>query len=254
MNLDPRDQSADSEDTRLFTEQCRHLAGVVFERDREILISRSPGRLDLMGGNDDYTGGLVFETTIREATHFAAQARSDDQFVLHNPSVKDLGWQETICFSLADLPGSADEAELEPFRAWINQDAASSWFSYIVGNLFFLRLNYPGAVRHGLNMFLDSSIPLGKGVSSSAALEVASMKACAAVYGVKAQGIELAQWTQWVENTIALSASGVMDQYAVIMGDVDTFTPMICQPCLPLPSVRLPHGLRVWGIDSGVRH
>jgi len=254
MNKNPGEQNSISDDAQSFIEQCKALGGSIFDHGREIFISRSPGRLDLMGGNDDYTGGMVFETTIREATFFAAQGRTDDQFVLYNPGVKNLGWQETIRFSLSDLGTSINEGDLEQFRAWINDDPARSWFSYIVGNLFFLKLNYPSAVTHGLNMFMDSSIPLGKGVSSSAALEVASMKACAAAYGIKAQGIELAQWTQWVENTIALSASGVMDQYAVIMGDVDTFTPMICQPCIPLPPVRLPQGLRVWGIDSGVRH
>ena len=247
-------QNSINNEAQLFIERCNNLDGSLFERGRDIFISRSPGRLDLMGGNDDYTGGLVFETTIREATLFAAQTRMDDQFVLRNPGVKSLGWQETIRFSLADLAGSTSENDLEQFRAWINKDPDRSWRSYIVGNLFFLKLNYPSAVTHGLNMFMDSSIPLGKGVSSSAALEVASMKACAAAYGIQAEGIELAQWTQWVENTIALSASGVMDQYAVIMGDIDTFTPMICQPCIPLPQVRLPHGVRVWGIDSGVRH
>lgn len=246
--------STDSEDTRAFIEQCAQLSGSLFERENDVFISRSPGRLDLMGGNDDYTGGLVFETTIREATFFAAQARTDDQFVLYNPSVKELGWEETIHFSLSDLADSTDEDVLDHFRSWINEKPERAWFAYIVGNLFFLKLNYPEAVVHGLNMYLNSSIPLGKGVSSSAALEVASMKACAAAYGIQAQGIELAQWTQWVENIVALSASGVMDQYAVTMGNVDTFTPMICQPCIPLAPVQLPAGLRVWGIDSGVRH
>ena len=254
MSVKPGENNPLDNNAQSFIERCRKLDKSVFEGSRDVFISRSPGRLDLMGGNDDYTGGLVFETTIREATFFAAQVRSDDQFVLHNPGVKNLGWQQTIRFSLSDLAVSTSEHDLEQFRAWINEDPNRSWFSYIVGNLFFLKLNYPSAVTHGLNMFMDSSIPLGKGVSSSAALEVASMKACAAAYGIRAEGIELAQWTQWVENTIALSASGVMDQYAVIMGDIDTFTPMICQPCTPLPPVRLPQGVRVWGIDSGVRH
>jgi galactokinase len=48
-----------------------------FQKGLGILINRTPGRLDLMGGNDDYTGGLVFETTIREATLVAVQPRSD---------------------------------------------------------------------------------------------------------------------------------------------------------------------------------
>ena len=241
-------------DVEKFIQDIRALKGKVFDPARPIFINRAPGRLDLMGGNDDYTGGLVFETTIREATLFAAQPRTDARFVLHNPSVKSIGWQETIEFEMADFATSSGVRTLEEVRAWINHDPRQSWFAYIVGSLYFLMMQYPEKAVHGLNMFMDSTIPLGKGVSSSAALEVSAMKACAAAYKIEAQGVELAGWTQWVENAIAQSASGVMDQFAVIMGDEDTFTPMLCQPCVPYQLVHLPQGLKIWGLDSGVRH
>lgn len=247
-------QNTQSPDTTHFVAQVQGLAGKLFTAGKPVFINRSPGRLDLMGGNDDYTGGLVFETTIAEATFFAAQSRADTHFVLHNPSVRSMGWKETIEFDLADFANGSEVVSLEAARAWINHDPLQSWFTYIVGSLYFLKMKYPHQVSHGLNMFLDSQIPLGKGVSSSAALEVSAMKACAAAYGLSASGVELATWTQWVENAIAQSASGVMDQFAVIMGDTNAFTPMLCQPCIPYPLVKLPEGLKIWGIDSGVRH
>jgi galactokinase len=243
-----------SPDTTRFATNIRALTGKLFTPGQPIFVNRAPGRLDLMGGNDDYTGGLVFETTIAEATFFAAQSRSDTHFVLHNPSVRSIGWQETIEFDLSDFSNMVAVKSLEDVRAWINHDPHQSWFAYIVGSLYFLKMKYPQKATHGLNMFMDSQIPLGKGVSSSAALEVSAMKACAAAYGLTASGVELASWTQWVENAIAQSASGVMDQFAVIMGDENAFTPMLCQPCIPYPLVYLPEGLKIWGIDSGVRH
>jgi L-arabinokinase len=243
-----------SPDTTRFAADVRALTGKVFSPGLPIFVNRTPGRLDLMGGNDDYTGGLVFETTIAEATFFASQARTDTHFVLHNPSVRSIGWQEIIEFDLANFSNSAGVKSLEDVRAWINHDPRQSWFAYIVGSLYFLKMKYPEKTTYGLNMFMDSQIPLGKGVSSSAALEVSAMKACAAAYGLTASGVELAGWTQWVENAIAQSASGVMDQFAVIMGDENAFTPMLCQPCIPYPLVHLPQGLKIWGIDSGVRH
>ncbi|MBA4383521.1 MAG: galactokinase [Anaerolinea sp.] len=254
MTLNTQNPADFSPDTTNFVGQTRSLNGQIFEPGKPIFINRAPGRLDLMGGNDDYTGGLVFETTIAEATFFAAQSRVDSHFVLHNPSVHDIGWQETIEFDLSDFTSQSGVRTLEQVRDWINRDPLKSWFAYIVGNLYFLKMHYPEKVTYGLNMYMDSNIPLGKGVSSSAALEVAAMKACAAAYNVEAKGIELAGWTQWVENAIAQSASGVMDQFAVIMGDENAFTPMLCQPCLPYPLVQLPQGLHIWGIDSGVRH
>ena len=59
-------------------------SGFFFSSGTPVYVSRAPGRLDLMGGNDDYTGGLVFESTIREATFAAAQLRSDQIIELNN--------------------------------------------------------------------------------------------------------------------------------------------------------------------------
>src|SRR3989339_529665 len=90
-------------DVENFINKCKSLVGRIFNPKSEIHINRSPGRLDLMGGNDDYTGGLVFETTIKEATLVAAQPRQDQTVRFYNPAVKALGWSERIEFSLADL-------------------------------------------------------------------------------------------------------------------------------------------------------
>jgi galactokinase len=225
-----------------------------FQKGKDILINRTPGRLDLMGGNDDYTGGLVFETTIREATLVAIQARSDEQVCFYNPAVKSLGWRERVEFSLSDLTANDRVKPLEEVRLWINADPSRAWCAYILGDLYFLIQRFPERVRHGLSLYLESNVPLGKGVSSSAALEVAPMKAMAELYGVKVEGVELASWTQWVEIALTHSAAGIMDQLAVTLGDEGYFVPMLCQPCVPRPLVRLPKTLRLWGVDSGVRH
>ena len=254
MSIQTSSKAKIAPDVEKFIRLCRELTGAVFQPKSTIHISRAPGRLDLMGGNDDYTGGLVFETTINEATFFATQPRKDDLFVLQNPSVRSMGWKERIEFSMSDISHSTGVRSIEEMREWINRDPRRSWFATLVGNLYYLKMQHPEIVTHGLNMLIDSTIPLGKGVSSSAALEVSGMKACAAAYGIEVNGVDLAIQTQWVENAIAQSASGVMDQFAVVMGDADSFTPMLCQPCIPYPLVRLPQGLKIWGIDSGVRH
>ncbi len=103
-------------------------------------------------------------------------------------------------------------------------------------------------------MLVASNVPLNKGVSSSAAIEVAVMKAAAKAFGIDLSGVALAEACQWAENVIAESACGVMDQIAVVLGDEAYVLPLVCQPCNPLPLVRLPRGLTCWGIDSGVSH
>jgi L-arabinokinase len=237
-----------------FIRHLKALPAGFFQPGQTIYINRTPGRLDLMGGNDDYTGGLVFETTIQEATLVAVQPCADRKVIFDNPAVRVLGWQDHIEFSLDDLLDGGQIKPLEWVRDWINSEEKRAWCAYILGNLYFLLMKFPERVKHGFSLFLESDVPLGKGVSSSAALEVAPMKAIAAIYGISVEGVELASWTQWVEIALTQSACGIMDQLAVVMGDTDAFVPMLCQPCIPYPLARLPHNLKVWGIDSGVRH
>lgn len=222
--------------------------GRCFGPGQPIFCARAPGRLDLMGGNDDYTGGLVFEATIREATWAAVQGRSDRRIVFWNPQVATRGWRDEIEFSLDDL--TSDDA----VRALVNRDAATRWVAYALGNFHWLKLRFPDRVTAGANVYLESDVPLNKGVSSSASIEVAVMKAAAAAYGLDLKGVALAEACQWVENVIAESACGIMDQITVVLGDEGFILPLQCQPCLPRPLVRLPDGLACWAVDSGVSH
>ncbi|MGB9521797.1 MAG: galactokinase family protein, partial [Anaerolineales bacterium] len=246
----------DLPDTQRFVRQVLQLRkeGGFFDPKQSISINRTPGRLDLLGGNDDYTGGLVFETTIKEATHVAVQARQDRRVILYNPAVKSLGWQDFVEFSLNDLQSGTGIKPLQSVREWIYQEPQRAWSAYIIGDLYFLLKEFPAKFDHGFNLYLESDVPIGKGVSSSAALEVSAMKAIAHIYGIHVQGIELASWTQWVEIALTDSACGIMDQLAVTMGDRDQFLPILCQPSTPYPLVQLPDRLRVWGIDSGIKH
>jgi galactokinase len=224
--------------------QLRIEAGV-FSADRSIFAARAPGRLDIMGGNVDYTGGMVFETTIREATWAAVQLRDDDSIVLVNPQMRDRGWQDSVTFPLAAL---TDE---EAVRQLVSSDPRIRWTAYVLGIFFWLKRQH--AIT-GATVYIASDLPMNKGVSSSAAVEVAVMKAAAAAYGRPLQGIELAESCQWVENAIAQSPCGIMDQATVVLGDEGFLLPLLCQPCCPYPPVSLPEMLECRAIDSGVSH
>jgi galactokinase len=215
---------------------------------RAIHVARAPGRLDLMGGNVDYTGGLVFQATIREATWAAVQLREDRRVCFFNPQMKASGWDACPAFCLDDL------TDAPHVRALVNQAPGVRWTAYVLGLFYWLRLRFPRRVSRGANVYIRSEVPMNKGVSSSASIEVAVMKAAARAYGIELGGVALAETCQWVENVIAESACGIMDQMAVVLGDEGTILPLLCQPCLPHDLVRLPEQLECWGIDSGVSH
>jgi galactokinase len=210
----------------------------VFESGRPVFRARVPGRLDLMGGNADYTGGLVFQATIRETTRASVQLRSDDTIRLVNPQMG-----EALEFRIADL--TTDEA----VRTLVTE---ARWAAYVLGNFHLLKKRY--SIATGATVYIESDVPPNKGVSSSAAVEVAVMKAAVAAYGIALDGIALAEACQWVENVIAQAPCGIMDQAAVVLGETDHVMPLLCQPCCPFPLVHLPPDLEVRAIDSGVKH
>jgi L-arabinokinase len=106
----------------------------------------------------------------------------------------------------------------------------------------------------GVTIIVDSSVPLGKGVSSSAAVEVATMRALLAMANHPCDGRTLAIWSQMVENHIVGAPCGIMDQMTSACGRANQLLALRCQPAELLDPVVIPADLMVWGIDSGVRH
>ena len=219
-----------------------------FDHSKPIVLARAPGRMDVMGGNVDYTGGLVFQATIAEATWAAAQPRTDGRILLLNPQLAAQGWKTEVAYTVDEV---RDEAGL---RARVNATPEVRWTAYVAGVFHYLAKHFPDPLAGGATVYLESTVPLNKGVSSSAAVEVATMYAAVAALNIPLDGMALAEACQWVENVIAESACGIMDQAAVLVGDEGWLMPMVCQPARVAPLVRLPEALTIWGIDSGVSH
>jgi L-arabinokinase len=215
-----------------------------FTAEQPIWVSRAPGRLDVMGGNVDYTGGLVLQSLLHEAVWVAVQPRSDDMIRILNPGAAQFGWAPRLELSLSDLSSPAG------LRLLCERKENALWGGYVVGALYFLKSRYGWGDAGGADLFIASDLPPNKGVSSSAALEVATLKAASAAFGVALNGVALATAGQWVENVVVGAACGIMDQAAIVLGRENHLLPMLCQPCQPSPPVKLPAGLHIWGIDS----
>jgi L-arabinokinase len=103
-------------------------------------------------------------------------------------------------------------------------------------------------------MLINSQVPGGKGVSSSAALEVAVMQAIAAAFDLPVSPREMALLCQKVENLIVGAPCGVMDQMTAACGEANRLLALLCQPAELRRMIAIPDELAVWGIDSGIRH
>ncbi|WP_255551125.1 galactokinase family protein [Granulicella sp. dw_53] len=216
----------------------------LFPTEKPIYVSRAPGRLDVMGGNVDYTGGNVLQGLLREAIWVAAQARTDEAIRIVNPGAEQFGWNTEFEAQMSDL------CDVESVRALCQSQPGSLWVCYVLGALYFLKNLRGCGEAGGVDLFLASDLPPNKGVSSSAALGIATLKAASAAWGVTLEGTDLATAGQWVENVVVGAACGIMDQAAIVLGREGYLLPMLCQPCQPSPLVTLPAGVRIIGIDS----
>jgi len=226
-----------------------------FARDsgQPVLVARAPGRLDVMGGIADYSGSLVLQMPLAVATWVAVQADDTSNAIVIETDAGDGDAGRRVSIPLAELlpPEPLDYARA---RALLTGDPARAWSAYVAGALVVLHRLHGRPLRHGARVLVRSEVPIGKGVSSSAALDVAAFEALAALAGVAVDDRQLALAAQMVENLVVGAPCGVMDQMTAACGRRDHLLALLCQPAEIVGHLALPPGLEVFGIDSGIRH
>ncbi|HEU4582628.1 MAG TPA: galactokinase family protein [Polyangiaceae bacterium] len=222
-----------------------------------LLLSRAPGRLDVMGGFADYSGSLTLELPIAEATYVAAQPQQVAPGMAASVEVVSAGFApggepRRASFPLAELRAACES--YASAREYFQRDRSSAWAAYVAGVYAALRVELGLEPRGGMTLLVVSSVPEGKGVSSSAALEVATLGVLAEHHGVRIDPVRAALLCQRVENLVVGAPCGVMDQMTSSCGRAGHLLPILCQPGELQPSFPVPRGLALWGIDSGLRH
>jgi galactokinase len=220
---------------------------------RELTIARAPGRLDVMGGIADYSGSLVLELPIAEATLVALQKQDARQLRIVS-LLENKGRVLSFDMPLADFEHDGEPVEYEEAREYFKRDDRDQWAAYVAGVFLVLMRQLGVRFDRGARVLISSRVPEGKGVSSSAALEVATMSAVAAAFRVALAPREIALLCQQVENLVVGAPCGVMDQMTSACGEKDQLLALICQPAELLGTIQLPEELAVWGLDSGTSH
>jgi galactokinase len=215
----------------------------VFTHDRDVIVARAPGRLDVMGGIADYSGSLVLEWPLADATVVALQRGPHPTLTI----VSGARHAQVMLPQLLRL----DYADARTFFA---ADPTKHWAAYVAGAFIVLAREHGVELSGGARILVASTLPEGRGVSSSAALEVAAMTAICAAYDVTVEPRRLALLCQKVENLIVGAPCGVMDQMTAALGESGQLLALLCQPAEVRRRLQLPRGLALWGIDSGVQH
>jgi galactokinase len=216
----------------------------LFERGVSLTIARAPGRLDVMGGIADYSGSLVLQRPIAEATWAAVQRL--DRPVLEIVSVG----RSPRTIPLQTLASDGVPVSYAHAREMFGKE----WVAYIAGVVLVLARERGLPLTSGARIVVVSNVPEGKGVSSSAAVETSCMYAVASTFGLALEPRELALLCQTAENLVAGAPCGVMDQMTCVFGEEDALLALLCQPAELQPQVPVPDDLELWGLDSGERH
>jgi len=225
-----------------------------FAVDQPLHVGRAPGRLDLMGGIADYSGSLVLELPLSVATWVAVQHTAEPEITLLSTSVDPASGNPLVSLPFDAFHMDHRVLDYSEAHTLLTATSDSAWAAYVAGVLILLQHERGLTFESGLRFFIYSEVPVGKGVSSSAALEVAAMQAVAGLFDLELSWRELALLCQQVENLIVGAPCGVMDQMTSACGVQNSLLALLCQPAEVQDSVALPEEIEVWGIDSGVRH
>jgi galactokinase len=179
-------------------------------------VFRAPGRVNVIGEHTDYNDGFVMPAAIALYTFAAAAARGDGRLSVYSAQLN-----EQAEFDLAQLNGAAGR----------------HWSHYVRGVAALLQQG--GYLPSGANLVIDSQVPIGSGLSSSAALEVSTALALTRVAGVTLPSLELARLCQRAENEFTGARCGIMDQYISCFGKKNNLLRLDCRSLaathIPLP-------------------
>ena len=164
----------------------------------------SPGRINVIGEHTDYNGGHVFPAAISLGVYGVYGPRNDNKVCLYSGNIDG----EIVEFDLNDDTVEKDD------RFWAN---------YFKGMITYLRQREDGEkINHGFNLYIKADLPSGSGLSSSAAIEMLMGMILKDEFDLDIDRPDLARLGQKTENEFIGLNSGIMDQFACIMGKNDS--------------------------------
>lgn len=221
--VDPRNESRTASAARL-AQQFETTFG---SRPR---IFSAPGRVNLIGEHTDYNDGFVMPCALEFSTHIAIARRQDRR--LH---IRSLQFPLPFAFDLDRMP----------------ETRIGAWPDYVLGVA--AMLTQAGYQLAGADMLVDSDVPIGSGLSSSAALEVASALALLSLTASTYPSPDLPKLCQRAENLFVGARVGIMDQFAACFAKAGHALLLDCRS-LDFKLIQLPENVRLVICNTMVKH
>src|ERR1700681_3405899 len=190
----------------------------------------APGRVNLLGEHTDYNDGFVMPCAIGFSTRVAISPRPDRKLVIRSEE-----FSEQLEFDLENLPSRGKGV----------------WSDYVLGIAVMLReIGHP---TPGATLLVRGEVPIGAGLSSSAAIEVASALALMSLNGAQLSLPEVAKLCQRTENEFIGARVGIMDQFISCLGKAGHALLLDCRS-LEYQLVPIPDSVRLVVCNTMVKH
>lgn len=192
-------------------------------------VYRAPGRVNLIGEHTDYNLGFVLPVALDLACFVACAPSGDGMLRVFSSNVN-----EERSWAVDEIPG------LKP---------AGDWSDYVAGVA--VQLANSGREVRPMNLLIDSTVPTGGGLSSSASLEVST--ALALLGDRTMDSVELAKLARAAEGEFVGMPCGIMDQYISVFGQQHAALKIDCRS-LEFEIVKLPAGIEIVAVNTMVKH
>jgi galactokinase len=171
-----------------------------------IQVFSAPGRVNIIGEHTDYNGGYVLPAAIDMNILAAVSTRTDRELHLKSENIEE------------KVTAPIDGLKYDTQRNWGNFPLSIAWV-----------LEKHGIKLPGANILFESTVPLGSGLSSSAAIEVLMMQAMLSLAGVTIDKKQIPRFCQEAENSFIGVKSGIMDQYIITFGKENAAVYLDCE-------------------------
>lgn len=196
------------------------------------VIARAPGRLEFIGNHLDYNGGPVLGAAIDKYVTVAVAPRSDRKIALVSQSMK----------GVVEL--SIDEV--------VRVQGEDGWVNYPLGMFKVLR-DAGMVVNHGFDLAVTNDLPMGAGLSSSAAIELATGYALSALFDFPVDRKRMAELGRLAENTFVGMPCGILDQGCSAFGKAEHLVLIDCADNA-FSNIPMPAGTHFWVFNSQKKH
>ena len=198
------------------------------------VVAYAPGRIEVLGNHTDYNEGFVLSAAIDKGTFFAVSPSDDGK----------------VALVALDMGGETYETDIGSVK---KVESGATWANYPLGTFNWLFDGKPAAAGKGFKAVFGGNIPLGAGLSSSAALEMATVLALAKIYGIEKDKTTLAKIGQKAEHTFAGCPCGLLDQASSLYGKAGSLVKSDFRTCA-FESVPLGDKVAFMMVKSNAKH